>query len=376
MKRFKALIVKTGVIIVILAIFIVLIVLKNNKDVAEAISRGPARWYGFIVSKITGVAPFISFTELLFIALFCIGVLLLVLCIINIVKLRFIRAANKIFDIAIIALSVVTLYHFSCEAAYNRKEMPLPYYENDVEREEYVDIYNYFANDLNLCISQMEFKEDGDVKQNMSLQDIAKEVRKAYEIVTDPYFASHNGAVKPMLSSFIYREFQITGVTFAPFAESNINTLNASGDIPFTVAHELAHTKGVMREEDANMLAFYVCLNSENAYLRFSAYNRYFYLIRKLNSSLYMSTEERAALVPINNAFNKYAAFEYKYWDEHDLLGNFADWINNLYIKSSGDSNGTASYNGGTTDVTDPELRKITSFSSVQKLFLEKYYRS
>lgn len=376
MKRFKALIVKAGVIIAILAIFIVLIVLKNNKDVAEAISRGPARWYGFIVSKITGVAPFISFTELLFIALFCIGVLLLVLCIINIVKLRFIIAANKIFDIAIIALSVITLYHFSCEAAYNRKEMPLPYYENDVEREEYVDIYNYFANDLNLCISQMEFKEDGDVKQNMSLQDIAKEVRKAYEIVTDPYFASHNGAVKPMLSSFIYREFQITGVTFAPFAESNINTLNASGDIPFTVAHELAHTKGVMREEDANMLAFYVCLNSENAYLRFSAYNRYFYLIRKLNSSLYMSAEERATLVPIDNAFNKYASFENKYWDEHDLLGNFADWVNNLYIKSSGDSNGTASYNGGTTDVTDPELRKITSFSPVQKLFLEKYYRS
>lgn len=376
MKKFKALIVKAGVIIAILAIFIVLIVLKNNKDVAEAISRGPARWYGFIVSKITGIAPFISFTELLFIALFCIGVLLLVLCIINLFKLRFIRAANKIFDIAIIALSVITLYHFSCEAAYNRKEMPLPYYENDVEREEYVDIYNYFANDLNLCISQMEFKEDGDVKQNMSLQDIAKEVRKAYEIVTDPYFASHNGAVKPMLSSFIYREFQITGVTFAPFAESNINTLNASGDIPFTVAHELAHTKGVMREEDANMLAFYVCLNSENAYLRFSAYNRYFYLIRKLNSSLYMSTEERETLVPIDNAFNKYAAFEYKYWDEHDLLGNFADWINNLYIKSSGDSNGTASYNGGTTDVTDPELRKITSFSPVQKLFLEKYYRS
>ena len=375
MKKFKALIIKAVVIIAILAIFIVLIVLKNNKDIAEAITRGPARWYGFVVSKITGIAPFISFTELLFVALFCIAVLLLVLFIINLVKLRFIRAFNKIFDIAIIALSVVTLYHFSCEAAYNRKGMPLPYYENDVEREEYVNIYNYFANDINLCISQMEFKEDGDVKQ-MSLQNITKEVKKAYEIVSDPYFASHNGAVKPMLSSFIYREFQITGVTFAPFAESIINTLNASGDIPFTVAHELAHTKGVMREEDANMLAFYVCLNSENAYLRFSAYNRYFYYIKKLSFSPYMSTEEQATLVPINSAFNKYASFESKYWDEHDLLGNFADWVNNLYIKSSGDSNGTASYYGGTTDVADPELRKYTSFSSVQKLFLEKYYRS
>ena len=376
MKKFKALLIKAVVIILILVIFIVLIALKNNKEIAEAMTRGPARWYGFIASKISGLVPFISFTELLFVALFCIAVLLLVLFIIDLVKLRIIRGFNKLFDIAIIALSVVTLYHFSCEAAYNRKEMPLPYYENDVEREEYVDIYNYFANDLNLCISELEFKEDGDVKSPMALQDIAKEVKKAYSILTDSYFASHTGAVKPMLSSFIYREFQITGVTFSPFAESNINTLNASGDIPFTVAHELAHTKGVMREDDANILAFYICLNSENAYLRFSAYNRYFPLIGKMNSKLYMSSEERATLVSINAAYYKYLSFESKYWDEHDLLGNFADWINNLYIKSSGVQEGTSSYQGGTTDVTDPELRKITKFSEVQKLFLEKYYRS
>jgi hypothetical protein len=84
------------VIIAILVIFIVLIALKNNKDVAEAITRGPARWYGFVVSKVTGLAPFISFTELLFIGLFCLGVLLLVLFIINLVKLRIIRAFNNI----------------------------------------------------------------------------------------------------------------------------------------------------------------------------------------------------------------------------------------------------------------------------------------
>ena len=376
MKKFKALLVKGIVLIAILVIFIVLIALKNNKDVAEAITRGPARWYGFVVSKISGIAPFISFTELLFVALFCIAVLLIVLFIIDLVKLRIIRGFNKLLDIAIIALSVVTLYHFSCEAAYNRKQMPLPYYENDVEREEYVAIYNYFANDLNYCISQLEFKEDGDVKSPMSLQEITKEVKKAYGIVIDSYFASHNGAVKPMISSFIYREFQITGVTFGPFAESNVNTLNVAGDIPFTVAHELAHTKGVMREDDANILAFYVCLNSENTFLRFSAYNRYFYTIRKLNSSLYMSDEERASLVAIDNAYFKHMTFQNNYWDEHDLLGNFADWINNLYIKSSGVEEGTSSYQGGTTDVTDPELRKITSFSTVQKLFLEKYYRS
>ena len=375
MKKFKALLIKGLVIITILVIFIVLIALKNNPDIAEAMTRGPARWYGFVVSKITGIATFISFTELLFVGLFCVGVLLLVLFIINLVKLRLIRAFNKIFDIAIIALSVITLYHFSCEAAYNRKEMPLPYYEGDVERTEYIDIYNFFVNDINLCISELEFKENGDVKTNMSLQDIAKEVKKAYQIVTDPYFASHNGAVKPMLSSFVYREFQITGVTFSPLAEANIDTMIPTGDIPFTVAHELAHTKGVMREDDANILALYVCLNSENSYLRFSAYNRYFSMMRTMGSGTYLTQEERTHLVAIDPAYSKYGSYEYKYWQEHDLLQHIGDWINNLYIKSSGVQEGTTSYSGGTTYEYDPTEHKITKFSEVQKLFLEKYYR-
>ena len=371
----KKLIGKGIAVVCIVITLVVLTVLKNNPDIAEAMTRGPARWYGFVISKVTGLVTFISFTELLFVGLFSIGVLLLVLFIIDLVKLRIIKGLCKLLDIAIIALSVITLYHFTCEAAYKRKEMPLPYYEGDVERTEYIDIYNFFVEDINLCASELEFEESGDVKKNMSLDEIAKEVKKAYEILTDDYYASHNGAVKPMLSSFIYREFQITGVTFAPLAEANIDTMIPNVDLPFTVAHELAHTKGVMREGDANILAFYVCFNSEHPYLRFSAYNRYFELMRTMGSSAYLTDEERTHLIKIDNAYYKAGNYEYEYWQEHDLLDEFARWINNLYIKSSGDEKGTTSYEGGTEYIYDPTEHKITSFSEVQKLFLEKYYR-
>ena len=376
MKKIKALIGKAIAIVLIAAVLIVLAVLKKNQDIAEAMTRGPARWYGFAMSKVTGLVPFVSFTELLFVFLFFLAVLLLVLAIIDLVKLKVNSAICKVLDIALVALSVITVYHFSCEAAYNRKEMPLPYYSGDVERTEYVDIYNCFANDINACVSELEFQESGDIKAPMSLQDVAKEVKKAYEIITDSYFASHSGAVKPMMSSFVYREFQITGVTFSPLAEANIDTMIPTGDIPFTVAHELAHTKGVMREDDANILAFYVCLNSEHPYLRFSAYNRYFSSIRPMGSGTYLTEEERSHLVAIDNAFNKYYAYEYNYWKEHNLLQHIGDYINNLYIKSSGVSEGTSSYSGGTTYEYDPTAHKITKFSSIQQLFLEKYYRA
>ena len=278
-------------------------------------------------------------------------------------------------DIAIIALATINVYNFSCEFAYHRQEMPLPYYNEEINREEHVAIYNYFADDLNYCISQLEFKENGDVKTSMSLKEITKEVKKAYTIIEgDSYFHSYFGSVKPMASSFIYREFQITGVTFSSFGEANINILNTKADIPLTVAHELAHTKGVMREDDANKLAFYVCLNSEHPYLRYASYVAYFSQLEGMTSGYYLTDEERSNLHPIDSVFYQTRDHEYQYWQDHDLLGDIGDWVNDLYIKMSGVKEGTTSYSVGTSYEHDPLTSKLIP-SLYQKLFFEKYYR-
>ena len=376
MKRFRPLIIEAVVILLLVITLIVLVILKSNPEIAEAMTRGPARIYGFIAGAVSSAIPFVSLTELLFINLFLLTILLIGLFIFNLVKKQPIKAFSKLLSIAIIALAVIDTYHFSCEAAYNRKEMPLPYYENDVVREEYSDIYNYYASDLAACLETVEFKENGDVKKGLSFNEIVKEVKKAYQTLDDPYFSPYFGSVKRMMSSVVYREFQITGVTFAAFGEANINTLDVTIDIPYTVAHELAHTKGVMREDDANILAFYICLNSEHPYLRLSAYSRYFYLIANMGSGSYLTKEERAALVKVDlSAYYKLINFKIAYWEEHDLLEEIADWINNLYIKTSGDEDGTYSYEKGTEIEYDPTAHRITTYNPYHKLFFEKYYR-
>ena len=376
MKKLLPLFIKFGIVVALVVTLLILMALKNDPNIAEAMTQGPVRVYAIAASSISEVVTFISFTELLFVFLFLIGVLLIVLFVINLVKKQPIKAVCKLFNIAIIALAVIDVYHFSCEASYNRKEMPLPYYENDVERTEYGDIYNYFASDLSVCINDLKFDENGDVKSDMSFDALVKEVKKAYKIVKDPYFHPHTGSVKPMLSSFAYREFQITGVTFSPFNEANINTLNTKSDLPYTIAHELAHTKGVMREDDANILAFYVCLNSDNTYLRFSAYSRYFYLISNMGSGTYLTTEERDALVKVDlSAYYKLNSYEKKYWEKHDLLKHIGDFINNIYIKSSGVQEGTSSYSSGTQIEYDPTQHRISNYNPYHKLFFEKYYR-
>ena len=378
MIKFIKLLVRIGIIILLVIGLVTLINLEKNPDICEKMTRGFARFNNMVASKISSVVPF-SLTELSFVILGSITILLFVIAIILLIRKKFFGALYRLVEIACLVLITIDVYHLSCEFAYRREPIPLPYYEGEIAREEHVHIFNYFADDLNACINQLEFDDNGDVKTSMSLNDIAKEVKTAYEIVKDnDYYASHFGSVKPMLSSFLYREFHITGVTYSPLGEANINTLNVQSDIPFTVAHELAHTKGVMREDDANQLAFYVCLNSHHPYLRYSAYLRYFDQIERIASNYYLITQEEqdARHLDYQAVYYKNYNYEIAYWKKHDLLKNIGEFFNDLYIKSSGVKEGTTSYNGGTTSETDPSTRKLTRPSEYQKLFFEKYYRS
>ena len=332
MKLFK--IIGRAIVIAAFAIIIALIAfLKMNENIAEGITQTIAKGYSYGLSHVSALAPHVSITEILFLSLIILFIVLIVLAIRDFIKFHPLKAVCKLLDIVSITLFIIATYSVSCEAAYNRKKMPLPYYQEVVKHEDFVPIYNYFAEDLNNCIDSLEFESNGDLKK-MDLNATVIEIKEAYNIVNNPYFYGHFGSVKPMLSSFLYREFQITGVTFSPLAEANINTMNTNVDIPFTVAHELAHTKGVMREDDANQLAFYVCLNSSSPYLRYSAYHAFFYQIEIISS--YLTDEEKATLVTVKEEFNKTRRYSYEYWQKHDALGSIGYFFNNLYIKSSG----------------------------------------
>ena len=374
MRKFLSIIAKAIFVIILIIFIVVLAAIKNNSDAAEAMTRTAARWYGQGASWVSGLIPFLSLTELLFATMFIGAIVLLVFAIRNLLKGHFLKMISKLIDIPLIILVVIATYNFSCEAAYNRKQLPLPYYETEVSRDDFVDIFNYYTDDLNYCIEQLSFKENGDV-EGVKLEEVAKEVKKAYKIVEgNSYYHSHFGSAKPMLSSFVYREFQITGVTFSPLGEANINTMNTNVGIPLTVAHEIAHTKGVMREDDANQLAFYVCLNSDSPYLRYSAYVQYFYQIEYMASGTYLTAIEMSGKHQINDMYYKTYDYDDAYWEKHDLLANIGEFFNNLYIKSSGVEEGTSSYSGGTEYEYDPTTKKLVP-SLYHKLFFEKYYR-
>ena len=361
-------------LITMIILLVVFNVLKQNPAIAEGWTRSFGKFYVELASTLTSWIPF-SFTELSVAALVGFIIFFIIKIIFSFIRLDIIGASNKIFTIINAVVGVFLVYTMSCEFAYNRYKVDLPFYETKVESSEFKDIYNYYAEDLNNCIDALSFTEDGDIKSNLSIRDISSLVEESYKIINSDYYYNSNAHAKPMISSFIYRELQLTGVTFSPYGEANINYLATKLELPLVIAHELAHTKGVMREDDANQVAFYVCLNSDNEYVRFSAYGIYFYQMRAMTSNAYISEEDIEDLIPIKSEYFKAIQFASDYWKKYERLSNVGETINNAYITSSGVSSGTESYSSGTEISQDPVTLELQP-SLYQKLFFEKYYRN
>lgn len=372
-KNFTRIFVKICVILLLLLFLILLLILKNNQGVCEAWTRGFSRFYQSTLGYVFKYIPF-SLTEWLVIGAVICAVILLTLSIISFIKLRICKGINGICSILIIALSVVTMYFATAEMAYNREALPIQLYEENVHKSKFRSIIDFYVDDMNKCVSQMSFKASGDVDLKMNTLELAKQVEKEYERLKDnPYYTSFTTYVKPMAFSWLFSEFQLTGVTFLPATEANINYMMTDSEKPFTALHEVAHSKGVMREEDANMLASYLCLTSDNPYFRYSGYMYTIGSLLDLANYTGVKDEYAAVYYTLPKAFLKNIECTSKFWNEHKSMQKIADWFNDLYLKMSGEKDGTKSYQDTPIEV-DPTTREITAFSNYQKLYFQLYY--
>lgn len=375
MKFFKThlkLCIKLIVISLLLSVLILFILLKMNKDVCEWWTSHFVKAYLNFFGHITKWVPF-SITEIVMLGVIVLSILFLVFCLIYLFKKKFNNSLHSVLNLSLVLLSVITLYQITAEMAYNRKPVDVPLYNNEVEKTEFRKVVEHFVKDLNECCDHLEFKEDGDLVEPISHKELNALLEGEYKKYPSEYLLSFTTSTKPMLSSIIYREFHITGVTFMPTAEANVNTMNVASGKPFTYAHELAHTKGAMREEDADLVAAYITLHSDSYYLRYSGY--YYTIGSLLNLCNYTGkdTDYKEVVAELDPRFTKNISFNNQYWTSHNSWSKIANWFNNLYLRISGEKEGTDSY-GDDTPTIDPEKKEIKSFSSFQKLYFSLYY--
>lgn len=176
--------------------------------------------------------------------------------------------------------------------------------------------------------------------------EMNKNLLDAYDTVCDEYeFVQRlNSRLKPVMLSEAMSYTHITGVYTFFTGESNINVAFPAYTIPFTAAHELAHQRGIARENEANFMAFLVCTKSEDAYVRYSAYlNMYEYVANALASadpSLY-SRVYSTLPTHVRIELDAYAKFYEKY--RNSAASEVSGAVNNAVLIIHG-TEGTKSY--------------------------------
>lgn len=194
---------------------------------------------------------------------------------------------------------------------------------------------------------QITFLEDGSSLMPYSHDEMNAKLLEGYEQFCQKYdfIDTFSSRVKPVMLSEPMSYTHITGVYTFFTGEANLNINFPDYTLPYTAAHELAHQRGIAREDESNFIAFLICMESSDPYIRYSGLlNLYEYVISALysaNRELYTKTytglpaEIRAEEAAYSRFFEKY---------RENVVADISEATNNGYLQSQGSTQGTRSY--------------------------------
>ena len=177
-------------------------------------------------------------------------------------------------------------------------------------------------------------------------EDMNDRLLAAYDDICDEhaFIQRLNSRLKPVMLSKAMSYTHITGVYSFFTGEANINVDFPDYTIPYTAAHELSHQRGIAREDEANFMAFLVCIRSEDAYIRYSGYlNLYEYVASALYSASPTLYWEVYGTLP-RSVTKEMAAYS-DFFDQYreSVASEVSETVNNTFLTIQG-TPGTKSY--------------------------------
>lgn len=364
---------------VLCAISLFLLIVISQPNYASWWVKNVSSIYHKVVGGITNNIPFSIFEIIVSLLIFVLCSYLIKLIRACITKRKLI-IAKQIYNISTFCIKIILVYTAISGVGYHRESVDIPLYNENVSDELVNDAISYFLNDYN-ALSRSFKKDDNHVSIcPYSFEELSKLMNEEMQrLNVSPYFIKTNITAKKSVFSPILSKLHITGINFAFTSEASINSAMPKIDLPFTIAHEMAHIKGVMREDDANLTALYICLTSKNDYIRYSGYFRGFYSLLEIKQLT--NYKEYSSIVKNISEEILYDNYYYsQYFAKHDLLNNISKFFNNLYLKFNGQKDGIYSYDdtSKTEDTNEKDeygnaIYKYIEYSPYQKLMFNIY---
>ena len=256
-----------------------------------------------------------------------------------------------LISILLIASMLYTVYFLVLGVGYRRKSvsslMELDV-SNSVNSDSVYKTLLILKEECESLVDEIDFSENGESIMPYDFNTLNEKLLDAYEKIDEKYpllgIKNFDSVAKEVKCSPAMTAVDILGIYTFFTGEANINVHYPDYNIPFTVAHELAHQRGIAREDEANFLAFAVTVSSGDSYIRYSGYlNAFEYMASALAqsekeavSAVYSDLDERI--------YDELVAMS-RFYHENDfpLFSKISSFLNDRYLKANG-TEGIVSY--------------------------------
>lgn len=176
---------------------------------------------------------------------------------------------------------------------------------------------------------------------------LAADSKAAFDTLSEhyPFVGKAKSKPKPVIFSEALSILNLTGFYFPYTGEANVNVHMPFVELPFTMCHELSHTRGFMLENEANFMGYLACKNSDNAVLRYSGF--YVAMVHSMNMMAQTDIERYFKLRELYSPeVSADAAMLSEYWNKYfdTPAAKISDKVNDAYLKANDLSDGIKSY--------------------------------
>lgn len=208
------------------------------------------------------------------------------------------------------------------------------------------------AEDATQLRTQLQEDENGIMRLSQSDSATAQRAKEAYDKMQERYptLTAGYGPTKQLWLSQYLSYTKITGFFFPFTVEANVNNDVPDYSIPSTMCHELSHVRGYMREEEANFIAYLVCMSSGDQELMYSGT-----MLAFVYAGNALSEVSRADYTDVFRTLGEGVQRDIKanseYWAQFEgPVAQAASTMNDTYLKANGQQYGVKSY-GKVTDL-------------------------
>ncbi len=258
------------------------------------------------------------------------------------------RALRFLVNLLSLVLVIFSGYALTLGIPYNAVtlEESMDLAKTEVTADRLADIMTELRDEVNELSSLVEYGEDGASISPYGIEERSRLVAEEHSEIAKEYGLPYGfkSNAKSVLLGDLMSRFRFTGIYTFFTGEANVNSAYPDYDMTFTMAHELSHQRGIIRENEANFMAYLILSRSDDAYLRYAgALSMYEYI----SSALYRTDKERYTEIAKGLAdgprgdIRSSNAVTVKYADSK--IGNITNKLNDAYLKGNG-TEGVVSY--------------------------------